>query len=325
VTIVPLPSPGPADEDHARRAASESFHRRLAPLLSVATDPERFPHLTDVFVDGERIVIAQGSHRQGFAYADFPGPSGLPGLSPAVVQAAMRNAAVYKDVEFGPGRPRFSVRMPPDLRVTCARPAIAETWHLSIRFLRARELTLDDYVRDGVMDEAQRDAIRALVRERRNVLVSGGTGSGKTTLLRAMLREVDTSPAGERLLVIEDTAELALPGAIHYEADEASKTTLADLVMLAMRSQPDRIVLGEVRGTEAIHLIEAMNTGHAGTICTVHSNGGRAALRRLHLLARRAIPGFLMEEIEDAIDAVVQIGVEDGKRRLSGVWHVRGN
>ena len=103
------------------------------------------------------------------------------------------------------------------------------------------------------MDAAQRDAIRALVRERRNFLISGGTGTGKTTLLRAVLREVDTSR--HRVLVIEDTAELALPGAVHYEADEASGTTLADLVRLAMRSQPHRIVLGEVRGTEALELV----------------------------------------------------------------------
>ena len=149
-TVVTLPSAdAPADGDHARRAAGESFHRRLAPLLSVATDAERFPHLSDVFVDGERVVVAQGSDRQGFTFADFPG------LSPAVLQAAVRNAAVYKDVEFGPRRPHFSVRMPPDLRVTCARPPIAETWHLAIRFLRARELTLDDYAEAGHRDRGR--------------------------------------------------------------------------------------------------------------------------------------------------------------------------
>jgi type IV secretion system protein TrbB len=267
-----------------------------------------------VFVDGERVVVAQGSNRQGFTFADFPG------LSPAVVQAAVRNAAVYKDVEFGPRRPHFSVRMPPDLRVTCARPPVAETWHLAIRFLRARELTLDDYAEAGIVTAAERDELRALVRERRNVLVSGGTGAGKTTLLRALLREIDTSPSGRRLLVIEDTAELSVPGAIHLEADEASGTSLADLIKLAMRKQPDRIVLGEVRGTEAIHLIEACNTGHEGTLCTVHSNGGRAALRRLHLLARRAVPGYLIEEIEEAVDAVVQLAVEDGRRRVTEIW-----
>ena len=97
----------------------------------------------------------------------------------------MHNASVYKDAPFGSRSRTSRVRMPPDLRVTCARPGIADTWHLAIRFLRARELTLDDYARDGVMDAAQRDAIRALVRERRNFLISGGTGAGKTTLLRA--------------------------------------------------------------------------------------------------------------------------------------------
>ena len=301
-----------AVEEDARGAAARAFRRRLAPLLDFAAEPGRFPGLTDLFVDGDRITVAEGETLHGFTFADFPG------LSPLHVRGAMHNASVYKDTPFGSRKPYLSVRMPPDLRVTCARPGIADTWHLSIRFLRARELTLDDYVRDGVMDTAQRDAIRALVRERRNFLISGGTGAGKTTLLRAVLREIDTSR--HRVLVIEDTAEIALPGAVHYEADEASGTTLADLVRLAMRSQPHRIVLGEVRGTEAIHLIEAMNTGHAGTICTVHSNGGRAALRRLHLLARRAVPGFLMEEIEEAIDAVVQLAVEDGRRRVTEIW-----
>ena len=312
LALEPAVDPALPAEDDARAAAARAFRRRLAPLLDFAAEPGRFPGLTDVFVDGDRITVAEGETLHGFTFADFPG------LSPLHVRGAVQNAAVHKDAAFGPRKPYLSVRMPPDLRVTCARPGIADAWHLAIRFLRARELTLDDYVRDGVMDEAQRDAVRALVRERRNVLISGGTGAGKTTLLRAVLREVDTSR--QRVLVIEDTAEVALPGVVHYEADEASGTTLADLVRLAMRSQPHRIVLGEVRGTEAISLIEAMNTGHAGTVCTVHSNGGRAALRRLHLLARRAVPGFLLEEIEEAVDAVVQLAVAEGRRRVTEIW-----
>src|SRR4051794_36565606 len=187
-----------AAEDDARGAAARAFRRRLAPLLDFAAEPGRFPGLTDLFVDGDRITVAEGETLHGFTFADFPG------LSPLHVRGAMHNASVYKDTPFGSRKPYFSVRMPPDLRVTCARPGIADTWHLSIRFLRARELTLDDYARDGVMDAAQRDAIRALVRERRNFLILGGTGAGKTTLLRAVLREIDTSR--HRVLVIEDRA-----------------------------------------------------------------------------------------------------------------------
>src|SRR3954454_18760659 len=114
-----------------------------------------------------------------------------------------------------------------------------------------------------------------------------------------------------------------IEAAFRAHAEQLGNATAAP-GRLAMRSQPHRIVLGEVRGTEAVHLLEAMNTGHAGTICTVHSNGGRAALRRLHLLARRAVPGYLIEEIEEAVDAVVQLAVEDGRRRVTGVWRGPG-
>src|SRR3954453_1289937 len=186
-----------------RAIAEAVFRDRLGPVLALA---ERHPDATDVFIDGDAIRLSLGDERRLFGFEDFPG------LTPPGVGAAGAAAAVFAGVEFGPSppaRPLLSVTVPPDLRVTFVRPPAADAWHVDIRFLRPRALTLDDYVRQGVATEAQIQEIRGLLEARKSLIVSGGTGAGKTTFLRALLAEVSSH---ERLVVIEDTPELAVPG-----------------------------------------------------------------------------------------------------------------
>jgi type IV secretion system protein TrbB len=251
-----------------------------------------------------------------FGYADFPG------LTPRAVQAAGAAAAVFAGVELGPSppaRPPLSVEVPPDLRVTFVRPPAADAWHADVRFLRTRALTLDDYVRQGVTTPDQAAEVRSLLRTRKTVVVSGGTGTGKTTLLRALLAEVADR---ERLVVIEDTPELAVPGDNVVQLQTTLNVDLAALLRQTLRLTPDRIVLGEVRGPEALELVRAMNTGHDGTLCTLHSNGAGEALRRLHTLVAEAQPGFPFEGILGAVDVILQLEGKGEGRRLVDVWPV---
>src|SRR3954454_21447394 len=296
-----------------RAIAEAVFRDRLGPVLALA---ERYPDATDVFIDGDAIRVSLGDQRLLFGYADFPS------LTPRVVEAAGAAAAVFAGVGFGPGppaRPLISVKIPPDLRVPSARPPAADGWHVDIRFLRTRALTLDDYVCQGVMTPDQAGEIRRLLQARRTIVVSGGTGTGKTTLLRALLSE---SADRERLVVMEDTPELAVPGDNVVQLQTTLNVDLAQLLRQTLRLSPGRIVLGEVRGPEALELVRAMNTGHDGTLCTLHSNGAGEALRRLHTLVAEAQPGFPFGGVLSAVDCVLQLEGRGEGRRLAEVWPV---
>jgi type IV secretion system protein VirB11 len=286
----------------------------MAPLIRLGIENE---DASEVFVDGDQIVLSFGRERRRFRYADFPT------LAPEDVRAAAKSAAVFGDVEFGsqpPATPLLSVKIPPDLRVSYVGPPAADRWHAAIRFLRTRCLTLDRYIEQGIMTEQQCAEIRSLVRERKNLVISGGTSSGKTTLLRAILGEI---PHDERLLILEDTPELAIPGENVAHLYTCPGVDLAALLRQTLRMTPDRITLGEVRGPEALELVTAMNTGHDGTLCTLHSNGARRALTRLHTQCRKLQPHFPFEEIEEAVDAVIQIAGQGPERRVSEIWQVR--
>ncbi len=278
--------------------------------------PTRTRTASDVFVDGDVIRLSFGEERRVFGYADFPG------LTPRAVQAAAAAAAVFAGIELGPqppALPLLSVKIPPDLRVTYVGPPAADRWHLALRFLRTRKLTLEDYVRQGVMTSAQMAAIRGLLAERRNVIVSGGTGTGKTTLLRALLGEIADT---ERLVVIEDTPELAVAGTNVVHLHTTLNVDLAMLLRQTLRLTPDRITLGEVRGPEALELVRAMNTGHDGTLCTLHSNRAEEAIRRLHTLTAEAQPSFPLAAIGSAVDHVIQLTGRGEARRVTAIWKV---
>lgn len=296
-----------------RQHALALFNRAFAPLLAVG---RRYPALEEIIVDGPKLLVAA---EEGLVGLDLAAETGL---HPPDIRALCDNAAVYDGTQFGevpPARPILSVKMPPELRVSASIPPVVDDISVAIRFLRARSLTLEDYVAQGVMTHDQAAHLRRLLRARKSLVVSGGTGTGKTTLLRALLREV----AGqERLLILEDTQELALDGFNVVHLRTALNVTLADLLQHAMRKRPDRIVVGEVRGPEALGAVIAMNSGHDGTLLTLHSNGLEEALARLHTLGSMGWPGLPYAWVVRAVDGVVQLEGRGQERRLQSIWEV---
>jgi pilus assembly protein CpaF len=188
--------------------------------------------------------------------------------------------------------------------------------------------TLDQLVRNGSIDAELVALLRACVRAKLNIVISGGTGAGKTTLLNALSAAV---PAGERIITVEDNAELRLqqPHVVTLEArppnvEGRGEVTIRDLVRNSLRMRPDRIIVGEVRGGETLDMLQALNTGHEGSLVTVHANSCDDAIHRMETLATMSdlqIPfEALRDQINSAIHMIVQIDrFADGRRRVSEV------
>lgn len=233
--------------------------------------------------------------------------------------------------------PLLAATLPDGARIQlCGPPATRRHWALAIRRHRLVDLPLDAYDR-GPIPPAQPVAmpdpadqpiafLREAIRRRQTILIAGGTSSGKTTFLNAMLREI---PAQERVVIVEDTAELRLPGAngvgliaVKGDLGEA-KVSANDLLQAALRLRPDRIVLGELRGAETVSFLRAINTGHPGSFSTVHANTPRGALEQIALMAMQTGIGLTRAETMDyaaaVIDVVVQLDRAGGKRGIAAI------
>jgi pilus assembly protein CpaF len=308
----------PSREELARRVAQRSFG--LGPLESLLADPE----VDEVMVCGTRPVWVERCGR----------------LEPTTVAFA-DNAELLHAIErilaplgrrVDEAEPLCDARLPDGSRVNVVIPPLAlDGASLTIRRFRRRVLGPEDLVELGTWSPMVRDLLRDAVRARRNILVSGGTGSGKTTTLGALSAFVG---AEERIVTIEDVAELRLaqPHVIRLEARPASvegrgEVTIRALVRNALRMRPDRIVVGEVRGAEALDMLSAMSTGHDGSLCTVHAGSPEEALRRVETLALMADVGLphaaIREQVASALDLVVhQSRMPDGSRRVVSVAEV---
>ena len=230
--------------------------------------------------------------------------------------------------------PLLAATLPDGARIQlCGPPATRTHWTMAIRRHRLLDLDLDAYDRGPIkpvpeapMPDAMTQPIAFLkeaIRRRKTILISGGTSTGKTTFLNAMLREI---PEQERVVLVEDTAELKLPGAngvgliaVKGELGEA-KVSANDLLQAALRLRPDRIVLGELRGTETVSFLRAINTGHPGSFSTVHANSPKGALEQIALMAMQTGIGLTRAETlqyaASVIDIVVQLNRINGKRGI---------
>jgi pilus assembly protein CpaF len=217
-------------------------------------------------------------------------------------------------------------RMPDGSRLNAIIPPLALKGPcLTIRRFPSKRLTTDDLLRIGSLTPAACDFLRAAVVNRRNILISGGTGTGKTTLLNCLSSFI---PDKERIVTVEDTSELQLHKehvvtlqARHKNVEGKGDVAIRDLVRNALRMRPDRIVVGECRGGEALDMLQAMNTGHDGSLTTIHANSPLDVVLRLEVLVQQADSKLPIESIHrmivSALDLIVQLGVTvtNGKKR----------
>ncbi len=242
---------------------------------------------------------------------------------------ALRSIARMLGQDITPDAPTLDTRLFDGSRVAIAIPPVSpEGPTVTIRKFQRRYFTLDTLVRIGSMSDQLAERLRTLVRdEKANILISGGTGAGKTSLLNALVAEI---PPEERLGIIEDTREIQAnaPNRFQFEArrDEPA-VTIRDLVKASLRHRPDRLIIGEVRGPEAFDLINALNTGHSGSLATVHANSALLALSRLTTLVLMEGAHWpvaaIKASIADAVRYVIHISRRpDGHRRINEVLKV---
>ena len=214
--------------------------------------------------------------------------------------------------ELSAERPSLSTVLPSGARVEGTIPPLSEAPTFAIR-IRARSIySLEDFQRDGIITEAQVDHFRSLVNEHRNIIIGGPTGSAKTTLLNALLLEIDPD---ERVIILEDTPELqvTIPNVVTLWTREGV-ADLRALVRKAMRLQPDRIIVGEVRGVETLDFLKALNTGHQGGLGTIHAESTASALLRLETLVQEAVAVVPRSLIAQTIHVIVSMApIRGGK------------
>jgi len=230
--------------------------------------------------------------------------------------------------------PTVDARLPDGSRVNAVvRPVAIDGPSITIRKFRKDKLQVEDLINFGSLTRPMADFLEACVRARFNIIISGGTGSGKTTLLNVMSGFI---PENERIITIEDAAELQLQQdhVMRMEtktanADGLHAVTIRELVKNSLRMRPDRIVVGEVRGGEALDMLQAMNTGHDGSLTTVHSNTPRDAISRLEtlvLMAGMDLPlKVVRQQLSSAVDLIIQQSrLKDGQRKVTYVTEVAG-
>lgn len=245
-------------------------------------------------------------------------------LSAADAERIIRLIATHVGVEASRKTPIVSAELPETgERFEGILPPVAPTPAFAIRKRASLVYTLDRYVADEVMTAAEAEALRVAVRTRLNIVIAGPTSSGKTTLANALLEEV--AKTGDRVIILEDTRELqSLSNDQVPLRTKPGVATMADLVRSTLRLRPDRIVIGEVRGAEALDLLKAWGTGHPGGIATLHAGSAVGALNRLEQLIAEGVINVPRALIAEAVDVVVLIDGRGPARRVRELVRVTG-
>ena len=245
-------------------------------------------------------------------------------LAAADGERIVRLVAHHVGAEVHAARPRVSAELPETgERFEGLLPPVVTAPTFAIRKPAVAVFTLDDYIAAGIMAEPQAQMLRQAVRERRNILVAGGTSTGKTTLANALLAEV--AKTTDRVVLIEDTRELqcSSPNLVALRTRDGV-ASLSDLVRSSLRLRPDRIPIGEVRGAEALDLLKAWGTGHPGGVGTIHAGTALGALRRLEQLIQEAVVTVPRALIAETIDVIAVLSGRGVERRLAELARVEG-
>jgi type IV secretion system protein TrbB len=248
-------------------------------------------------------------------------------MSAPCADAAMRTIAAYHHATLTRDNPSIECELPLDgSRFAGQIPPLVTAPVFAVRKRASRVFTLGQYVEAGIMTPKQKEFLCSAIRDHRNILAIGGTGGGKSTLLNAMIKELTNQFPNERLIIIEDTAELQCAATNYVQYHTSPERSMTDLVRMSMRMRPDRILVGEVRGPEALDLLMAWNTGHEGGIASLHANNAAAALNRLCTLVAmhpNAPHGLIESLIGEAVDIIIHIARTDKGRVLREVLEVQ--
>ena len=292
----------------------------LRPIQHLILDPD----ISEIMVNGpERIFIEKSGYLEGVPDVK---------LTPESLIVAVKNIARRLGDDISESKPILDSRLPDGSRVAAVLPPCSiHGVALTIRKFNAHKFKLGDLIEAGTLTAGLADQLVEYVANRKNILICGATSSGKTTLANILTEFI---PDQERIVLIEDTAEIQVqkPNVLRFEArreqDGVPAVTIRDLLKATLRHRPDRIILGEIRGGEAFDLLQLLNTGHSGTISTVHANSAAQGISRFTTcvlqsgveIPYRAVKG----NIADSLNIIVQIERRPGKRFVSEVLEILG-
>lgn len=292
----------------------------LRPIEHLILDPE----ISEIMVNGpEHIFVERAGRLEAVAGV---------ALSPKSLEVAVRNIARRLGDDISEEKPILDSRLPDGSRVAAVIPPCSlKGVTLTIRKFNAKHFGMEDLIRIGTIPQHLADVLKTAVANRMNILISGGTGTGKTTLLNILAGFI---PKYERILLIEDTAEIQInaPNLVRFEARTAQNglptVSIRDLLKASLRHRPDRILLGEIRGAEAFDLLQLLNTGHSGTVSTVHANSALQALSRFTscvLQSNVELPyRAIKSNIGDSLNLLVHIERRPGQRFVSEMTETLG-
>ncbi len=312
---------GRADEERLiQELLNDAFD--LGPITPFLLDEE----ISDILVNTHRQVYVERLGRLEMTDVQFRDEGHLRLIIDRIISRVGRR--------IDESTPLVDARLPDGSRVNAIiPPAALDGPILSIRRFRRRALSVENLLELGSINETMAEFLAGAIRGRLNMLITGGTGSGKTTLLNILSRNI---PESERIVTIEDSAELQLqqPHVVRLETrppniEGKGTITQRDLVRNSLRMRPDRIIVGEVRGAEVIDMLQAMNTGHDGSLSTIHANSSRDALHRLEnlvLMAGLALPDrAIREQVASALQLIVHVSrVSDGTRKILSIQEIVG-
>jgi pilus assembly protein CpaF len=303
---------------------ADAVWARIIPFLRPIEPLIRDPEISDILVNGDQAVFFEKYGR----LAPFAGVV----LREQSLLVAARNMARALGDDISEESPILHSRLPDGSRVTIILPCIAVGGTtIAIRKFQSKRYGVEQLVRLGTLPASLLELLRSAVEKRWNILIAGGTGTGKTTLMTALAALI---PDEERLVVIEDTSEVQIgkPNVVRLEARREQPNlpavTIRDCLKAALRLRPDRILLGEVRGAEAFDLLQALNTGHSGTLSTTHADTARQTLTRFTtcvMMAGVELPYQVVRaQIGEGLDLVVHLERQPGKRQVTEVLRVHG-
>ena len=303
------------DQETVKKRVTERLRRDLGPLVEGALND---PKTTDILLnaDGQLWLKRLGEPTRVIGTMEAWRATSVIKTLAGLLGKTVGAKEPILDGELPFGNERFAGQLPPVVSSPC----------FAIRKPAITVFPLDSYVEQGVMTQTQCDAIKKAVRDHKNILVVGGTGSGKTTLINAVIQEMVDNDPNERVFIIEDTGEIQCSAINCVQYHTTLEVSMTDLLKTTLRMLPDRIIVGEVRGSEALDLLDSWNTGHDGGAGTLHANSAESALQRLKSLVTRNkhAPTDIEPLIAEAVHVIVQINRKSEVRRVEAILEIVG-